>query len=216
MTVSDFILSVSASIIASVIIGFIVSKPFKKRAIGLILNLIDFDLTYIYKNKKASIEDIKRDVKTSSKVYVYAGRGGELRRDTFSSIFHERPTNKKIDIKILLPDNNVSNGNFDWVAHRDKEISIFDPAHGNKLLKDQISNTIQFLVEYKSKGLIDLKQCNSIFIGRIILTDKFAYFTSYRNDRHSRYNKIYKFKYGGEMYDNYERIFNLLWNYPFD
>lgn len=79
------------------------------------------------------------------------------------------------------------------------------------MLAAQISSTIEFLSRPVEQGLVQLRLFNYPHAGRIVLTDRVAYFTPYRRDAHSRDCRVIKYRRGGEMYDHLSRLFGMLW-----
>jgi hypothetical protein len=99
----------------------------------------------------------------------------------------------------------------DWTADREAEIARFDPAFGGGVLAGQIDSTIAFLARPIEQSLVSMRLFNYPHIGRILITDRVAYFTPYRADAHSRNCRVIKYRRGGEMYDYLSRLFDQLW-----
>lgn len=210
-----FILSVLASIIGGVLIIFgvsIVSQRARWVLTGLLARLVGMDIDSVFPNKSKVASDLKNELKRSRKIAILTGRGNELQRDTFSPLFLERPQTSQAEVRILLPDTEPKPDSPDWTAQRESEMALFDPAFGKGLLPKQIETTVQFLQGHVNANRVALRRFNMPHLGRIILTDRFVYFTPYQSNAHSTYCKVYKFRRGGEMYENLQRLFNQLWH----
>lgn len=125
--------------------------------------------------------------------------------------FLDRPQNRPQCIRILLPETAPKPGEYEWTWQRENELAQFDPAFGSGLLHKQIEANVQFLEKHVATNSIELRRFNSPHIGRIVVTDRFVYYTPYRSYTHARDCKIYKFRRGGEMYENLLRLFEQLW-----
>jgi hypothetical protein len=77
-------------------------------------------------------------------------------------------------------------------------------------MREQIETNVRFLEQYVAAGQVEVRRFSSPRIGRIVLTERCAYFTPYRKDRHGRDSVVYKFR-RGDMYDSYSRLFEQLW-----
>ncbi len=208
-----FLLGVISSLVASVIL--ILSTNFsvkwKRLLIRFINHFVDGDIDYIYKDKAAAEKDIQQEIMKAKDVYVYTGRGNELQRKTFSSLFFDRNENRKCNVRILLPDTGNLNGGYDWTNAREMELVEVDVSFGNGLLRSQIDTNVKFLEPYVTTGKVSLKRYNAPHIGRIIYVDGAVYFTPYASDSHGRDSAVYKFKRNGSMSNYYLRYFEQIW-----
>lgn len=209
----NFLLSIVASIVGGAILlgtASILSKKMRWLLICMFSRILDVDIDYVFPNKEASTENLEKEIVNAKFVYVFAGRGNELQRDTFNNLFIRRV--KDIPTRILLPDTEINEGEYDWLMQREDELSKFDSAFGNKHLHGQVKMNIEFIQGYMKNNKIELRKYNYPNIGRIIITDKCVFFTPYKKDVHGRHSKVYKFRKNGEMYYNLLRFFDQLWN----
>jgi hypothetical protein len=173
--------------------------------------ILDIDVEYVFKNKTDALADLKAEVDRATELLFFASRGNELQREAFASIFQARPHKRKICVRILLPATVLPTNQYDWTAQREHELAQFDSSFVDNLLRKQIETNIAFLMPNVRTGLLELRRYNFPHIGRIVMTDRYVYFTPYRHDSHGRDSRVYKFRRGGEMYDNYKRLFEQLW-----
>jgi hypothetical protein len=214
MWIIQFFENVGASIVGGIIlivVAGLLSRNTKWILVAILSRIVNSDLEYVYRNKEDAKEDMIRDLEISSKVYLFTSRGNELQRGLFNTIFHKKDVNRKVSIKILLPDFNVKKGEVDWLMEREKETATFDKAFGNGLLCSQVKSTAEFLKQYVKDGEVELKLYNQPHMCRIMITDKFAYHTPYDKNRHGSENSIYKYRRGGTMYDNLKRQCDQYW-----
>jgi hypothetical protein len=212
---ANFLLSILASIVAGVILIWaagLISKQARWVLIGILGRLLNLDVDYVFTNKTEVQSDLKKELSRSNDVAIFTGRGNELQRRTFSALFLERPEKRQVRVRILLPRTIQRDGEYDWTLQRENELAKFDPAFGNGLLKEQIQVIIRFFQQHLSAKTVEVRQFNYSHIGRIVITERFAYYTPYRKDAHGSNSPVYKFRRSGEMYDNFLRLFEQLWN----
>ena len=77
----DFIISVIASVIGTlviILITSILSRRAKWLLMGIFSRIWDIDVDYVYKNKAQGTPDLINEMRRSSQVYIMTGRGNEL------------------------------------------------------------------------------------------------------------------------------------------
>jgi hypothetical protein len=209
-----FVMTILAELVAIAlltIIGGFFSKKARWVLTAIFGRLLDIDVEHVFRNKSEADADIQEELGRSSGVYLLTGRGNELQRKTFASALSRTPKGGKPGFRILLPVTKPITSGADWTAQREGEIAAVDTAFGNGILSEQIETTVKFLSSYIRTGAVELKRFNYPHIGRILITDRVAYFTPYREDAHGRDSTVIKYRRGGEMYDCLARLFNQLW-----
>jgi hypothetical protein len=210
---TGFWISVLASLLAGVLM-VIVTASVSSRArwvlTGILGRLLDVDIDAVFTDKRAAEADVRKELARAREIAIFTGRGNELQRDTFDPIFLRRPAATALRVRVLLPRTDGS-GEFDWTHQREVELSEFDHAFARQgLLKDQIETTARFLEGYVNTANVELRRFNYPHIGRIILTDRCAFFTPYRHDSHGRDCAVYKYR-RGDLYENFARLYEQLW-----
>jgi hypothetical protein len=213
MSTSEFLFSVVASIVAGLVLlatTATLSARVRWLLTGILGRLLDVDIDEVFSDKKAAERDIKREISKARNVAILTGRGNELQRDTFDSLFLHKPATTKVRCRVLLPETDPTRPGYTWTEQRERELATFDRAFGRDLLREQIETNVRFLEQYVAAGQAELRRFNSPHVGRVVLTERCAYFTPYRKDRHGRDSVVYKFR-RGDMYDSYLRLFEQLW-----
>jgi hypothetical protein len=208
-----FIESVGASLLAGIILVLITAVASERARwvlTGLLGRLLDVDVDAVFPDKTVAQADVQREIKRARYVDILSGRGSELQRDTFDALFLNRPADRSVRVRILLPKTIAAAGEHDWTLQRETELSQFDGAFGKGLLREQIDANVRFFQEYVASGKVELRRFQYPHIGRIVLTDRCAYYTPYRADRHGRDCPVYKFR-RGDFHDNLQRLFDQLW-----
>ncbi len=206
----NFTLGVVASIVASIIMLFLasfLSERFRWLITSILNALIRGDIEMIFPNTKDAQATLIADFKTTKRVWVLAGRGQEFSAGTFDPIF-QRP--KQVELLVLLPTTKVTAGMPDWTKKRVAEMNKCDPGSGDGI-PHQIEANVTSLKARAEHGKVQLRRFNIPHIGRIILTDKFAYFTPYLSTRHGKDSPIYQFRRGGSFYESLKRLFVQVW-----
>ena len=203
-------ITIIAELIAAallVLLGGFVSRRLRWVLTIVLGSILGIDIEYVFRNKSQADDDIRNEISHSSFLYLLTGRGNELQRDTF-----KQALSGVSEFKILLPVASVPHGVVDWTAEREQEMARIDPAFGTGILPKQIETNAEFLKGYVNSGTVQLKRFNYPHIGRILITDRAAYFTPYRQGSHGRDSDIIKYR-RGEMYDCLMRLFNQLWTH---
>lgn len=210
----SFAVNVLASVIGGTLL-LIIAGRFSRKArwvlIGVLSRLLDVDIDYVFRDKKECEDDMRKEIQLAKWICVFAGRGNELQRDTFNSVFGKQPSDRLQSVRILLPQTSVPADQYNWLAQREQELAMFDPAYGDGLLVTQVKSNLTFLKSYIKSGRIELRSFNTPNIARIVLTDRCLYYTPYRKDAHGRHSRVYKFRRHCEMYENMLRFFEQIW-----
>jgi hypothetical protein len=212
---TNFALSVLASVMGGVILLLVTATLSQKARwvlIGVLGRILDVDIDYVFRDKKNSEGDLRKEIEMARWLCFFAGRGNELQQDTFATVFSKESSDRLGSVRILLPETTTTVGEYNWLNQREQELSIFDPAYGDGLLVTQIESNVTFLKKHIKSQRIQLRRYNLPNIGRIVLTDRCLFYTPYRKDAHGRHSRVYKFRPYCEMYENMLRLFNQIWN----
>ncbi len=210
----SFFINVLASVVGTVVViatAGVVSTRVRRLFTALTTSWLGLDVEYVFKNEDDARKDLNEELLRARNILILASRGNELQRPTFSPIFLASADRRYASVRVLLPATELPDGTYDWIAQREQEAATFDPAYGNGLLRQLVNANVQFLQPHTQTGRIDLRRFNSPHTGRLVLTERYAYYTPYRADAHGRESQVYKFRRGGEMYDNLYRWFEQLW-----
>lgn len=209
----SFWINVLASVISSsaiLAVTAVLSRRARWVLTGILGRLLAVDIEGVFSDKRAAEADVRTELARSREVAIFTGRGNELQRDTFEPIFLGRPASTPRRVRVLLPCTEATVPS-DWTQQRENKLAAFDPAFGKPgLLRDQIETNARFLSRYVDAG-VELRRFSCPHIGRLVITDRFAYFTPYRDDAHVRGCPVYKFR-RGDLYDNFSRLFEQLWD----
>lgn len=209
--VGSFLLSIFASIIATLICLW-VSAVFSQKWRRLYYFITDFVLktgiAFFYPNRTKAEIDIEKDIKNTKKLKFMGGRGEIIKNPPYNEILSD--TTK--DVKILLP---VPDENNIWVIHRVEELKAANKVKQDFTSKSLVADIKAVITHYcKSKVFLDgkLRYFDSMHLGRIIITDEYAYLTLYEKDKVGKYSPLIKYFKNSPMYMWIERYFDGLYN----
>ncbi len=213
----DFWGSLLVGILGSILAGVIlflftalVSRTARWVITATLGRMLRIDTEYVFRNQQDVAEDLKDEIKKAAFVDMLTGRGTELQRDTFSPLFNESKQHSRV--RILLPLTCVDSSSYDWTAQRERELAKFDTSHGTGVLQSQIeANAKLIAARAAANSMLQLRFFNAPHIGRIVLTDRCAYFTPYQENAHGRDTHVIKYRCNGDMYNCLRRLFNQLW-----
>lgn len=202
-----FVLGVVSSLVATMLwtlILNIVSQRFRKLFYGIVDLVLRTDLKFVYNNSDMADADIIKEMRKSSKIYIYTGRGQFLQRQEYADAFAKDST----DVKVILP---VPEPNNKWLKQRAHEMNLINEGFTEKTLADDIQGIARFLQPKVDANKIKLHYSDSQHIGKIILMDNSVYFVPYQKDIFGKDTRLYNYKIGSYMYNWLQRYFNALW-----
>ena len=194
---------VISSLVATIIWLMVISMQ-SKRFREFLFQVTDFllhtDLLYVYRDAQEAESDVIEDIKTSSKVRIYTGRGQFLQKDGYTEALADVHT----QVEIVIP---VSYVNNHWLQARAEEMHNINDAFNAQQLATDIQATETYLESFIARGTVVLRHTNTQHIGKIIILDECAYFTPYQLKKYGIDSKIYKYKANSNMYGWVTRYF---------
>lgn len=154
-----------------------------------------------YYNDEEFIKDFKHEMKKAKRLAICTSRGSFL----MDPPYREYLNKKTIPIKILLPDTR----NDKWIKRRTSEVSASGDGYTERAFTGAIDSNIEFL--QACRGSISIRVYDCIHIGRIILTDKVAYFSPYLENTYGEDVPVYKYKVNSTKYNWLKRMLQEMW-----
>jgi hypothetical protein len=203
-----------SSLVATALVtagGFILSKRTRQWLVALLLKFTGLGIQRIYPQQKLANFGIPTELSKARWVKVLAGRGNELTRDGFTSVWGNTDNHLE-SVQILLP--NPDLGSDSWLARREENIRSVDPGIRPGLLAEQVRTNSSYLLEVaRQKENVTLRFYDLPNIYRVILTDNVAYLTIYRNATHGRNSPCIVARRPGLMYDLALLLFSTAWEH---
>jgi hypothetical protein len=210
--VGAFVLGVLSSLVASaiaVVAGSFSSKTARRWLVAVLSRLTGVGVERTYSTQKLANVDLAADLACARSVKVLTGRGNELTRDSFHSVWNEADSRLE-SVQILLP--NPDLGADSWLAEREKEVVRHDLGFRPGLLAEQIRANIGYLRAIAGqRESVEIRLYDLPIVYRVIVTDRLAYITLYEAAKHGRNSPCLVFRNPSPMYDFALRLFSTAW-----
>jgi hypothetical protein len=204
-----FVLGVVSSMVASIlliIIGYFNSTAIRRYLIRLLSRLTGVGVEDVYATQQTANANIHKALADASWVKVLAGRGNELTRDSFATIWADH-TGKLKSISILLPHPDSK-----WLTVREGECAKHDHGYGGGVLSEQVRSNLKYLQHQAlSTPNVDLRTYDFPQLCRIIATDQVAYLTPYAEREHGRNSTCFVLRRSSPIYEFALRMFDSVW-----
>jgi len=209
--VREFLLGVISSLVAaalSLAAGWAGLPRLRKGALRLLSRMTGMGVVAHYPHQKSANAALSADLGSARWVRVLAGRGNELTRDSFQTLW-QRSNTRLESVRVLLPDPADPAG---WMRQREEDIRQGDPGFVRGVLAAQVTANLEYLSAIASANpAVTVRLYDAPHTCRIIATDQVVYFTPYLPAVHGRHSPCLVFRSGGIMYEHALETFALLW-----
>lgn len=172
--------------------------------------LVKVDIERNFATQRDAAKELASAIDRAREVYFFGGRGSELTRSTFDRLWNT-PGGRLRQVRILLPDPECS-GVGTWFSDRELEMASHDRAYGENLIADQVRTNIRYVARMVSgRPEFEVRLYDFPHLGRIILTDRVAFLTTYTDKEHGSASPCLMFNNKGPFYDFSKRIFDKAW-----
>ncbi|MEV8631004.1 hypothetical protein AB0395_05045 [Streptosporangium sp. NPDC051023] len=209
----EFWMGVVSSVAASGLLvgfGWITSSNMRRRVRRALLQVTGAGVLETFKSQREAAPAVAAALAEARSVRVFAGRGNELTRDTFHSLW-ETGARKKSEVKVLLPDPDET-GPGSWIDDHEQEAVKYDGGQAGGLIVHQIRVNVAY-IENVAKNLdhVELALYDYPSIGRLVITEKVAFLTAYSDIRHGADSPCVMLSAGHPLYDFAARLFDKVW-----
>jgi hypothetical protein len=206
----DAISSLTATFIA-VAGGWALSKRARRRLTAVFSRLAGLPIDHVYERQELASADLASDLAKARWIRVLAGRGNELTRDTFKSVWAGTARTQQM-VQILLPDPRP--GPNSWLARRETDVRRLDPGFSPGTLARQVRANVAYIAAAASRqGNVSMRFYNLPNQYRAIITDKVAYLTLYGGSAHGRHSPCIVARRPGLAYELAQSVFTLAWEH---
>lgn len=213
---TGFVTSMVAGIILVVCttaLTMLLSRSVRLMLTAALCEFLKIDVKEVFRTSESCLEDTKAEISRAGFVYLLTGRGNELAREKFNSLLKDRSRADTRPFRVLLPAVTSTDPRRDWTAQREKELAAFDTGFTTPgVLRKQIEANLELLAPYAGQGQVEVRLFQYPHVGRILITDRVAYFTPYQKNDHGRNAPVIKYRRDGYMYDFLARLFDQLWD----
>lgn len=209
-----FMLGVVSSLLATALTvagGWIFSMRSRQWPVMLLSRLTGLGVRCVFPRQRLADQRLAAELAHAQWVRVLAGRGNELTRDGFATVWEN--VGKRLEyVQILLPD--VTLGPDSWLARREAEMRRVDLGFSPGLLAEQIRANAAYVSEVaRHRPNISLRFYDLPNVHRVVITDNVAYLTMYRQTEHGRNSPCVVARRPGLMYDYATLLFSTAWNH---
>jgi hypothetical protein len=209
---NSFVLGFVSSLAATaftVCIGLVGTARIRRVPTILLSRATGLGIREIFRQQKLANAVLAVDLGKARWVKVLAGRGNELTRDSFRTVW-DYADSRLESVQILLP--NPALGPRSHLADRETEMRRHDSGFKPGLLGEQVQANIEYISTVAAqRSNIELRVYDAPNIVRIVLTDKVAYLTPYTGSEHGRNSPCIVFMHPSPMYDFSMRMFSTTW-----
>nr|WP_221473430.1 hypothetical protein [Planomonospora venezuelensis] len=179
--------------------------------VALLSRVTGLGVRYVFPRQRLAAQQLAAELARARWVRVLAGRGNELTRDGFASVWED--AGRRLEsVQVLLPD--VDLGSDSWLARREAEIRRVDLGFSPGLLTEQVRTNAAYVSEVaRHHENVLLRFYNLPNVHRIVITDNVAYLTMYRQTEHGRNSPCVVARRPGLMYDYALLLFATAWDH---
>ena len=207
-----FVLGVTSSVLATaltVIGSWIGSERSRTWMLGFLARFTGLGVWRVAPRQHLVTQQLKVDLAQARWVRVLAGRGNELTRNTFASVWED--VGQRIEsVQILLPDSQHSPST--WLRRREADMQRIDPGFSPGLLIEQVRINTAYIREIAHHhDAVELRCYDLPNLHRLVITDRAAYLTIYSPSEHGRNSPTLLARRPGLMYDYAQLLFQTAW-----
>jgi hypothetical protein len=211
---TEFVVGVVSSLVASAVIvmaTWFFSERIRGWAASVVSRVTGLGILTTYPTQAAANAEMGRELARARWVKVFTGRGNELTRESFETVWQQ--VGRRISrVQILLPDPATVTLPDSWLARREAEVAIVDDAFRGGILASQIATNVAYLGrKLNSHQGSELRLYDFPHLCRLIVTDRVAFMTLYRDAEHGRNSPCLLVRRPGLLYDFALRVFDLAW-----
>lgn len=171
--------------------------------------LLGIDVNYVFASGKAAEGTVTRELASASTVDIFAGRGNDFQGTLYAPLLEPGKKSAR-RVRVLLPNPYGSPRGTDWIDYRDAELARVDASYGKGQVKRQIQTSVEHIEHHVDGERFQVRLYDMPHVGRIILTERYVFFTPYSDTKHGRDCRV--FQCGrGDIYDCCARFFDMAW-----
>ncbi|MFE9746116.1 hypothetical protein ACFYOT_14510 [Saccharothrix saharensis] len=208
----EFILAIASSLVATcltVAFGWAFSRRVRRSLTALFSRLAGLPVQHVYRRQELASPDLARDLTRAHWIRVLAGRGNELTRDTFSSVWADGTRPQQV-VQVLLPD--LRSSPHSWLAKREEDVRRADPAFASGFLAEQVRVNANYVAAAARRhGNVSLRFYDLPNKYRLVITNEVAYLTLYGGSAHGRHSPCIAARQSSLLYDLALSLFSFAW-----
>ncbi|WP_433496800.1 hypothetical protein ACQP1K_17600 [Sphaerimonospora sp. CA-214678] len=209
-----FMLGVVSSLLATAITvvgGWLLSVRSRRWPVTVLSRLTGLGVRHVFPHQRQASQELAAELARARWVRVLAGRGNELTRDGFATLW-QTPGSRLESVQVLLPDPDAGPGS--WLSRRETEMRRVDLGFSPGILAEQVRINAAYVTEVaRHREHVSLRFYDLPNLHRVIVTDNAAYLTMYRQSEHGRDSPCILAHRPGLMYDYALLLFTTAWEH---
>ena len=210
---ADFVMGIISSLAATsltVASGWVLSKRLRRMLTAMFSRFAGLPVQQVYERQELASPDLARDLANAQWIRVLTGRGNELTRDTFRTVWTGGMWRPPQFVEVLLPD--LQRGPDSWLARREEDMRRADPTFSAGFLAEQVRTNTHFVIAAaRHHGNVSLRFYNLPHTHRVIVTNEVAYLTLYGGSVHGRHSPCVAAQRPSLLYDIALSLFSTAW-----
>ncbi|GIH71988.1 hypothetical protein [Sphaerimonospora thailandensis] len=209
-----FMLGVVSSLLATAITvvgGWLLSVRSRQWPVTLLSRLTGLGVRRVFPRQRQASQELAAELARARWVHVLAGRGNELTRDGFATLWQTAGSRLE-SVQVLLPDPDL--GPDSWLSHREAEMRRVDLGFAPGMLAEQVRINAAYVTEVaRHRDHVTLRFYDLPNLHRVIVTDNAAFLTMYRQSEHGRDSPCILAHRPSLMYDYALLLFTTAWEH---
>ncbi|MEU8204812.1 hypothetical protein [Streptosporangium sp. NPDC049046] len=191
--------------------GWVFSMRSGQWPVAILSRLTGLGVRRVIPRQRLASEELAAELTRACWVRVLAGRGNELTRDGFATVW-ESAGRRLESVQVLLPDADL--GSDSWLSRREEEMRRVDLGFSSGLLAEQVRVNAAYVREVaRHRENVSLRFYDLPNVHRVIITDNVAYLTIYQQAEHGRNSPCIVARRPGLMYDYALLLFGAAWEH---
>ncbi|MEV0136503.1 hypothetical protein AB0H83_49780 [Dactylosporangium sp. NPDC050688] len=206
----EFVMGIATSMTASliaVLLSWSSTRAGRRWLMRRLSNLSGSGLHDAHRQQRLAGETLRADLGRARWVKVMTGRGNEITRETFQSVWQNAGSRIE-SVQVLLPQPDAT-----WLGRRASEVTRHDPGFAEDLLRIQVIGNIRYVAAHAARAdQVELRLFDLPHTARVVITDRVAYLTPYAAHEHGRSSPCLVYGNPSAMYEYCLRLFSVAWD----
>ncbi|WP_017592986.1 hypothetical protein [Nocardiopsis potens] len=207
---ASFIVGVLSSLAASLVAvaaSWMLSRHVRGAGVRLLARATGVGIDRFYPHQKEAEADLVEEISRARWLKVVAGRGNEFTRGMLARAWQE---GRLESARFLLPA--PGGGRDSWLHRRESAVRRSDPGLYEGMLAEQVRTNAHYLTELgEEQGGVQVRFYELPNTLRIVLTDRAAFITFYREEEHGRDSPCIRAPFPGALYEFARDFFSAVW-----
>lgn len=205
----NFISSLFAAIVYSILSALIISSRFRKSIVILLSRLTQSGIEYVYSNDKDASRDIVKYTRRSKEIKIFSMRAYRLILESSALHFLLEPNCPVGEVRILLADPDS-----DSVLKRAREYAEFDSTYTVESYRNEIQYSIENIhTRLHRLPKVKMRIHREYASFRLLIVDEYLFLSFFLKDESGDTSKVFRVSIHSPLYHAFYRYFDSIWHY---